>query len=684
MPVRAAEWNPPMTMPRFRCRQTQSHALKPMAWVLIALLIVGVWGSRQPALAAEPPSTMIIFDGSGSMWGKLDGDKRSKFDIAREALKPALAKVSATANYGLMSFGHRRSGDCTDVQVMAAIAPGDPSRINGPLEKLNPRGKGPIAAAIREAAKTLVPGRPAGIILIHDNADNCRQDPCEVAREVHAANPGLKIHLVPVGIEADDLDKMRCVPLTTGGRIFEAPDAESLAQAITDAVTVAMIDPAGGSKPAADKTPPPAKVEAPSPPPVPAGPGLALSARLSKDAAGRLEAPIRWRVLKGDTVVFEASGPSVMAKLEPGSYVVEAAVGLVAARTQAEVVGQTAVQVQVPLQAAALRVTVKDLKDGPASQTALVTIQRLDAGSDTSRPLWIGTAAEADLVIPAGAYKVSVADSMVSREETVTASAGAVLVKEFITASGRLEITTVAKPDAPPLEGVTVQLFRDDPDAPEGRREIARSTALKPSFLLPAGTYYVSARVGAATVRERIAVGAGDTVKRAITLGLAKLAVTSVTLSKPSAVSAGLRPPLRVKVSRLDGDTAREVDRSSASAPEFMLAPGRYRIEATAGSHNVKAVQDIDLEPNANRKLSMKLDAGMVTLKIAGSSSPDVAWEVTDTKGALVTRTLEPAPRLVLAPGRYQVRAETRDKRGQSTFEAVADGQVQTIEVAVP
>jgi hypothetical protein len=31
------------------------------------------------ANAAEPPSTIIIFDGSGSLWGRIAGDKDSKY-----------------------------------------------------------------------------------------------------------------------------------------------------------------------------------------------------------------------------------------------------------------------------------------------------------------------------------------------------------------------------------------------------------------------------------------------------------------------------------------------------------------------------------------------------------------------------------------------------------------------------
>ena len=60
------------------------------------------------------------------------------------------------------------------------------------------------------------------------------------------------------------------------------------------------------------------------------------------------------------------------------------------------------------------------------------------------------------------------------------------------------------RPGGPPLADVVFQVFEDDPDAPQGRRELMRSAAARPSFSLPAGTYYVVARHGAAEARERL------------------------------------------------------------------------------------------------------------------------------------------------------------------------------------
>src|SRR5436853_5232996 len=72
--------------------------------------------------AADPASMVIVLDGSGSMWGTLEGVRVSKFAMARDAIRRGLAAVSPQTRVGLASFGHRR-GDCGDVEVIRPAEP---------------------------------------------------------------------------------------------------------------------------------------------------------------------------------------------------------------------------------------------------------------------------------------------------------------------------------------------------------------------------------------------------------------------------------------------------------------------------------------------------------------------------------------------------------------------------------
>ncbi|MEQ1669936.1 MAG: VWA domain-containing protein, partial [Hyphomicrobium sp.] len=142
---------------------------------------------------------MFVIDGSGSMWGRFEADKRAKIDVVRELLS---AKITAAAgqNIGLTSFGHRRKSDCSDVEVIAEPV-SDPAPVLAPLAKLNPRGKGPLVTALRQAAGALTQSRPASMIVINDAADNCQQDACAAANEIAAATPGVAIHVVSIGVD---------------------------------------------------------------------------------------------------------------------------------------------------------------------------------------------------------------------------------------------------------------------------------------------------------------------------------------------------------------------------------------------------------------------------------------------------------------------------------------------------
>ena len=66
---------------------------------------------------------MLILDGSGSMWGRIDG--RPKIEIARESVDGMLADWPEERGIGLMAYGHRREGDCSDIEVLAEPAPLD-------------------------------------------------------------------------------------------------------------------------------------------------------------------------------------------------------------------------------------------------------------------------------------------------------------------------------------------------------------------------------------------------------------------------------------------------------------------------------------------------------------------------------------------------------------------------------
>src|SRR5262245_36052589 len=115
--------------------------------LLLAMLV-----APHAAQAQSPSPAVIVIDGSGSMWGNLGNERASKFDLARATLRLAFAKSAPNIRLGLVAFGHRRRSDCSDVETIASPQPGPAEPILTAIDKLNPKGKGPLALALKEAA----------------------------------------------------------------------------------------------------------------------------------------------------------------------------------------------------------------------------------------------------------------------------------------------------------------------------------------------------------------------------------------------------------------------------------------------------------------------------------------------------------------------------------------------------
>jgi Ca-activated chloride channel family protein len=661
------------------------------AGALAALMALALPASAQtpaaPAAAppaapsAQGPAIMLIMDGSGSMWGKLDGSKEPKFAAAREALRAPLGKIAAKARLGLMSYGHRRQGTCGDIEVIAAPEQGLPERVTAPLEKLSPKGKGPVAQALREAGKALAGKGPASVLLVHDNADNCQQDLCAAAEELGKAQ--IKVLAVGIGLEGEEAGRMACVAKATGGRFVNATDAAALTSMLAESVDLAMLG--RGDAAGTDKRSEPSKEEAlrvPKALPPDAPPGLGLAALLGTPEGGIVD-NVHWRVTKdGGAVVIDRTAAEVFERLPAGKYAVEARAGLVSARQTVEVGAQGATQVKLPLQAGLVKMAARAAKAADPLGGALLSL--LPAASDKKAaagvaPLWIGRSGETALVVPPGDYVVRTEIGLVRQDTPVTVGAGARLVPDIVLGAGRLQLSASAIEDGEALDGVTFVIAEDDPDSPQGRREVARSAASKPEFVLPAGTYYATARLGPNEGRQRFAVGAGDTVKKAISLGLSKL---TVNLAMDGAAGKS-DLPVSVRVSRLD-TPPKEVGRSGERRAEFLLMPGRYRIEVLAGAQNARAEGEVELKPGHNAQASVKLDAAAVTLRAieaaGGPASPDAFWEIRDTRGRVVWRTSQAEPKALLAPGRYVVRSELRARSLEKTVDLAA-GEARNVEV---
>ncbi|NNU81388.1 VWA domain-containing protein [Halovulum dunhuangense] len=187
-------------------------------------------------LAALPvhaePVTVIVFDASGSMWNRLEGD-RSRIEVAREVMGNYFISRDPQTPLAVVAYGHNRRGDCGDIEVVTPMGrhpgAGQANRLVG----LNPQGMTPLTDALR-VARDQIPAtaESADIVLITDGLENCGGDPCALAGTLAAEGIELRAHVVGFGMRPGEVDALACLPDLTGGKLLEASTQVELAGAL--------------------------------------------------------------------------------------------------------------------------------------------------------------------------------------------------------------------------------------------------------------------------------------------------------------------------------------------------------------------------------------------------------------------------------------------------------------------
>jgi len=626
---------------------------------------------------------IVVFDGSGSMAGNIEGVRGSKIVLAREALRRALGKVAPQTRVGLAAFGHRR-GDCGDVELLRPLEPLDVARFADALDKVSPRGRGPLTTALREAAKSLPagPGKKS-LVLIHDDADNCQQNVCAAAEELRRA--AIVVEVVGLGLRPADAAAMACLPQATGGRLFNARSAEQIAAHLEEALRLTGNDGEGIDRAATaalaapQSAPPPAAVPAEGPP------ALYMRALLVPGTEP-IGLPLDWTVFSeraGGAVLFEARALNPHVPAKPGHYVVEVRDGAVAARQEIDVDDRPTV-VNVVLNAGTLQVKAQAQKSAAPLGDAIVWVSEAGQATDGRRqsapPLAMFRGGEGLLLLPAGRYLVHVEQGLVRAERSVVVPPGSAGRIDIPLNAARLLLSAAGQDAAGAGEVVVFAVVEDDPDAPKGRREVVRSTGRQADFVVPPGTYYVVARAGSVEARERLAVGPGDVVRRTLTLAAGRLALAT----KVAGAGWGADELVSYRVERVDS-AAPEAIVTSRPAPVLALMSGRYRVVSRLGTVNARAVRDVEVRAGQTQQLLLEPQAAALKLRLVAGGTPvlaDVLWDVREEAGTPVWSTGQPEPSLVLQAGRYVVRAETREKRVERTVE-LRSGDSRLLEMTV-
>jgi Ca-activated chloride channel family protein len=192
----------------------------------------------------EPSPILFIYDASGSMWGQMDG--KTKKEIASSVLTSAVNNLPADQNIGLIAYGHRRKGDCDDIQYLVDLSNNAKEKVTNAVNDINPIGKTPLARSANIAIESLkTSGRAATIILITDGIESCDGDLCKVITDARASGIDFKLHIVGFGLKEGEKEPLKCAANAGGGNYYDADNTAGLSSVLTEATTETVDQPGG-------------------------------------------------------------------------------------------------------------------------------------------------------------------------------------------------------------------------------------------------------------------------------------------------------------------------------------------------------------------------------------------------------------------------------------------------------
>ena len=202
-----------------------------LKWVIVLGTFFLLFTGSADVMSAEANRMVLILDASGSMWGQIEG--KAKIQIAKEVMAELVDQIPAEFHTGLMVYGHRRKGDCKDIEMVIPVGPHNAAAMKAKVNAIKPKGKTPLSDAVRQAAEALrYTEERATVVLVSDGLETCDVDPCALAAELAETGVEFTVHVIGFDISKEDQGRLRCLADRTGGLFLAADNASSLRDAL--------------------------------------------------------------------------------------------------------------------------------------------------------------------------------------------------------------------------------------------------------------------------------------------------------------------------------------------------------------------------------------------------------------------------------------------------------------------
>lgn len=192
--------------------------------------------NQEVNISGNSAPVIFIYDASGSMWGDLNG--KTKMEVARDVLSRNIDDLNPEQSLGLVAYGHRSKGDCSDVEFLLPADNKSHKRLKDLLYEIKPLGKTPLAHSAQLVLDDLRSKKSrATIILITDGLESCDGKLCDVVKNAVENGIDFKLHIVGFGIEDLNVSELKCAAEAGGGNYYDAADANQLNSVLNESMS---------------------------------------------------------------------------------------------------------------------------------------------------------------------------------------------------------------------------------------------------------------------------------------------------------------------------------------------------------------------------------------------------------------------------------------------------------------
>jgi Ca-activated chloride channel homolog len=650
--------------------------------------------AQRPAVATKssplgsPPSgssrAVLVLDASGSMWGQIKG--KTKIEIARNVIADLVGTIDPAMQLGLSAYGHRRKGDCGDIEQLLPVSTLDPERFVRTVNGLNPKGKTPLSEAVRQAAHVLrYTEEAATVILVSDGKETCNSDPCAIGRALEQAGVDFTAHVIGFDVPKQDEADLKCLAESTGGKYLQARDAATLNQTLASVVReVAVEKPVVIEKPTKNTR-------------------ITVVAKEGSEPIERVEW-VEIYPLKADgkpdgkrIAIQRYTNPNEFI-LRAGRYQARAGVGEAVFQMEFEIRGEDLHELTMIAGVGEARITLVPQQGAePFEKINWVEVYPLRAnGKPASKRITIGRHSNPNtFTLPAGRYQ---AFASVGKAET---RANFEVMTEELTeltmmlGVGEARITLIAQEGAEPFEKINwVEVYPLRANGKPARKRIDIGRYVNPNtFTLPAGHYQAFASVGKGQARANFEVITDELTELTMTLGIGEARITLI--AKQGAEPFEKINWVEVYPLRANGKPAnKRIDIGRYVNPNtFTLPAGRYQAFASVGKGEARMDFEVITEDLTELTLTVGVGEAKITIVPKQGAAPyeKIDWvEIYPIRanGKPSSRRIDigryKTPYTFILPaGRYQAFASAGEKQTRQDFEVKAATFVD-IEMIVP